>query len=160
MRKLNVKIPAGVDSGTRIRLASEGEAGQLGGPSGNLYVFVTVEPHPVFMRNEFDLHLELPINIAQAALGASVKIPTLDGKEETLEIPASTQTGRTFTKRGLGVPRLQRSGRGDMVITVRVVTPTNLSHEQKELLRVLAKTLGDTTVEQPQKGCFDRIFGS
>jgi molecular chaperone DnaJ len=160
MRKLNVKIPAGVDSGTRIRLASEGEAGQLGGPAGNLYVFVTVEPHPVFMRNEFDLHLELPINIAQAALGASVKIPTLDGKEESLEIPASTQTGRTFTKRGLGVPRLQRSGRGDMVITVRVVTPTNLSHEQKELLRVLAKTLGDTTVEQPQKGFFDRIFGS
>jgi molecular chaperone DnaJ len=93
-------------------------------------------------------------------LGATIKVPTLDNKEEVLEIPPGTQTGRTFTKRGLGVPRLQRSGRGDLIITVRVVTPTNLSHEQKELLRALAKSLGDTSVEQPQKGFFDRIFGS
>jgi molecular chaperone DnaJ len=158
-RKLNVKIPAGVDSGTRIRLAGEGEAGQLGGPPGNLYVVVNVEPHPVFVRDQFDLHLELPVNFAQAALGASVKVPTLDNKEEILDIPAGTQTGRTFTKRSLGIPRLQRSGRGDMIITVRVVTPVNLTQEQKELLRSLAKTLGDTSVEAGQKGFFDRIFG-
>jgi molecular chaperone DnaJ len=158
-RKLNVKIPAGVDGGTRIRLAGEGEPGQLGGPAGNLYVVVSVESHPIFVRNEFDLHVELPINIAQAALGATVKIPTLDGKEDLLEIPAGTQNGRTFTKRGLGIPRLQRSGRGDMIITIRVVTPTNLTVEQKDLLRALAKTFGDGPGDQ-QKGFFDRIFGS
>jgi molecular chaperone DnaJ len=159
MRKLNVKIPAGVDNGTRIRLAGEGEAGQFGGPIGNLYVVINVEAHPYLVRDGFDLHYELPINFAQAALGATVKIPTLDNKEEMLEIPAGTQTGRTFTKRGLGIPRLQRSGRGDMLITVRVVTPTNLSPEQKELLRALGKTFGDSAGDQ-QKGFFDRIFGS
>lgn len=158
-RKLNVKIPAGVDSGTRIRLAGEGEAGPFGGPPGNLYVVVNVEPHPYFVRDQFDIHYELPINIAQAALGATVKIPTLDDKEEMLEIPPGTQTGRSFTKRGLGIPRLQRSGRGDMIITVRVVTPTSLTVEQKELLRQLAKSFGDSTGDH-QKGFFDRIFGA
>ncbi|HXF61337.1 MAG TPA: DnaJ C-terminal domain-containing protein, partial [Caldilineaceae bacterium] len=158
-RKINVKIPAGVDDGTRIRLAGEGEAGQLGGPPGNLYVVVSVEPHPIFVRDQFDVHLELPINIAQAALGATVKVPTLEGGQEELEIPAGTQTGRTFRLRGQGVPRLQRSGRGDMIVTVRVTTPTNLTAEQKQLLRELAKTFGDQNVE-PQKGFFDRIFGA
>ncbi|HMN28131.1 MAG TPA: DnaJ C-terminal domain-containing protein, partial [Caldilineaceae bacterium] len=151
--------PAGVDSGTRIRLAGEGEAGYGGGPAGNLYVVVNVESHPYFVRNEFDLHYELPINVTQAALGAMVKIPTLDNKEETLEIPAGTQNGRTFTKRGLGVPRLQRSGRGDMVITVRVVTPTNLTSEQKDLFRALGKTFGEIPGEH-HKGFFDRLFGN
>ncbi|MCX6049928.1 MAG: molecular chaperone DnaJ [Chloroflexi bacterium] len=158
-RKLNVKIPAGVDEGTRIRLVGEGEVGQLGGPPGNLYVIVTIEPHSIFVRNEFDIHMELPINIAQAALGATVNIPTLDGTEESLEIPPGTQNGRTFRKRNLGIPRLQRTGRGDMVISVRVVTPVNLTTEQRDLLRALAKTLGDAPVE-PSKGFFDRIFGS
>lgn len=158
-RKLNVKIPAGVDEGTRIRLAGEGEVGQLGGPPGNLYVVITIEPHAIFARDQFDIHMELPINVAQAALGATVKIPTLDGTEDTLEIPAGTQTGRTFRKRNLGIPRLQRTGRGDMVITARVVTPTNLTAEQKDLLRTLARTFGDEPNE-PSKGFFDRIFGS
>ena len=154
-----MKIPAGVDEGTRIRLAGEGEVGQLGGPPGNLYVVITIEPHAIFVRDQFDIHMELPINVAQAALGATVKIPTLDGTEDTLEIPAGTQTGRTFRKRNLGIPRLQRTGRGDMVITARVVTPTNLTAEQKELLRTLARTFGDEPNE-PSKGFFDRIFGS
>jgi molecular chaperone DnaJ len=158
-RKLNVRVPAGVDEGTRIRLAGEGEAGQLGGPPGNLYVVVSVEPHPIFVRDGVDVHLEMPINFAQAALGATVTIPTLDGEEHSLDIPAGTQTGKTFVKKGLGVPRLQRSGRGDMIVTTRVVTPVNLDAEQKELLRKLSKTLGDMPVE-PQKGFFDRIFGS
>lgn len=158
-RKLNVKIPAGVDEGTRIRLVGEGEVGQLGGPPGNLYVVVAIAQHPIFVRNEFDIHMELPINVAQAALGATIKIPTLDGTEDMLEIPAGTQTGRTFRKRNLGIPRLQRTGRGDMVITARVVTPTNLTNEQKELLRALGKTFGDLPAE-PSKGFFDRIFGS
>ncbi len=158
-RKLNVKIPAGVDEGTRIRLAGEGEAGQLGGPAGNLYVVISVDPHPIFVRDGFDIRLELPINIAQAALGATLKIPTLDGTEETLDIPAGVQTGKTFRKKGLGIPKLQRNGRGDMIITIRVVTPVNLNSEQKELLRKLAQTLGDETIEE-HKGFFDRIFGA
>lgn len=158
-RKINVKIPAGVDEGTRIRLAGEGEAGQLNGPPGNLYVVIEVEPHPVFVRNQFDLHLELPLNVAQAALGAAVKVPTLEGSQHELEIPAGTQTGRSFTVRGLGVPRLQRSGRGDLIVTAKVMTPTNLSNEQKQLLRELAKTFGGQNVEPQQKGFFDRIFG-
>ena len=157
-RTLNVKIPAGVDEGTRIRLAGEGEAGQLGGPPGNLYVIVTVEPHPIFVRDGFDLHLELPINVAQAALGATVKVPTLDGKIEELEIPPGTQTGKVFRKKGQGVPKLQRSGRGDLHVNVRVMTPATLTAEQKELFRKLALTFGDETTEQ-HKGFFDRIFG-
>lgn len=157
-RKLNVKIPAGVDEGTRIRLVGEGEAGQMGGPPGNLYVVVSVDQHPVFVRNGSDLLLELPINVAQAALGATLKIPTLEGTQEDLELPPGTQTGAQFRKRGLGVPHLQRNGRGDMLINVRVVVPAKLSAEQKELFRQLGKTFGDGPPDQP-KGFFDRIFG-
>jgi len=133
-RKLQVRIPAGVDDGTRIRLAGEGEVGQLGGTPGNLYVVISVASHPIFVRNEFDILLEMPINIAQAALGATVVIPTIDGTEEDLEIPAGTQTGRTFRKR------------------------SNLNDEQKELFRQLAETFDDQSIEQ-NKGFFDRIFG-
>ena len=158
-RKLNVKIPPGVDEGTRIRLAGEGEAGQLGGPPGNLYVVVTVEPHSIFVRDGYDVHMEMPINVAQAALGASLEVPTLDGEIESLEIPAGTQTGKTFRKRGLGIPRLQRTGRGDMHITARIMTPTRLNDEQKELFRQLAESFGDDSTEN-HKGFFDRIFGS
>lgn len=158
-RKLNVKIPPGVDEGTRIRLVGEGEAGAMGGPPGNLYVIVAVDPHPVFVRNQSDLLLEFPLNVAQAALGANVKIPTLEGGQEELEIPAGTQNGAQFRKRGLGVPHLQRNGRGDLLISVRVVVPVKLNAEQKELFRQLARTFGDGPPEQP-KGFFDRIFGS
>jgi molecular chaperone DnaJ len=158
-RKLSVKIPPGVDQDTRIRLAGEGEAGILGGPPGNLYVVVNVDSHPFFTRSEFDLQMELPVNIAQAALGATVRIPTLDGKEETLELPPGTQSGRTFRKKGLGIPRLQRSGRGDMLVTVRVVTPTDLTSEQRTLLQQLAKSFGEESIPQ-SKGFFDRIFGT
>jgi len=158
-RKLKVNVPAGVDDGTRIRLAGEGEPGVLGGPAGNLYVVISVEAHPLFVRNEFDLHMELSINIAQAALGATVQIPTLDGAPDKLEIPAGTQTGKSFRKRGLGIPRLQRTGRGDLIVTARIVTPTNLNNEQKELLRRLAESFGDESVEH-KKGFFDRILGT
>ena len=130
----------------------------LGGPAGNLYVVVSVTDHPIFARAEFDIEMELPVNIAQAALGATVTIPTLDGKDETLEIPSGTQTGKVFKKRGLGIPRLQRTGRGDMLIHIRVVTPTELNGEQKELLQQLARTFGDESI-QTHKGFFDRIFG-
>jgi len=159
-RKLNVKIPAGVDDGTRIRLAGEGEAGQNGGPPGNLYVVVAVAPHKFFVRNGSDILLELPINVAQAALGATIKIPTLEGATETIEVPPGTQTGAQFRKRGQGVPHLQRNGRGDMLITTRVDVPTKLTSEQKELFRQLAKSFGDDTPREETKGFFDRLFGS
>lgn len=159
-RKINVKIPAGVDEGTRIRLAGEGEAGQLGGPAGNLYVVVSVEPHRFFVRNGSDILLELPVNVAQAALGATIRIPTLEGEAESLEIPAGTQTGSQFRRRGLGIPHLQRNGRGDMIITTRVEIPAKLTAEQKELFRQLARTFGDTGSREESKGFFDRLFGS
>ncbi len=159
-RRLNVNIPAGVDDGTRIRLAGEGEAGTLGGPPGNLYVVISVEPHEIFQRDGFDIHMELPINFAQAALGATVKVPTLDGGQQELEIPPGTQTGKTFRLRGLGIPRLQRSGRGDMLVTVRVLTPVNLTDEQRELLRRLGESFGDNNIgAQHKKGLFERFFG-
>ncbi|MBX2999345.1 MAG: molecular chaperone DnaJ [Caldilineaceae bacterium] len=157
-RKLKVNVPAGVDEGTRIRLAGEGEAGMLGGPPGNLFVVITIEPHPIFMRNEFDIHMELPISFAQAALGDTIEIPTLENGREPLEIPAGTQTGKNFRLRGLGIPRLQRTGRGDLNVTVRVITPTDLSDEQKDLFRRLAVTLG-TEINEPKKGFFERLWG-
>jgi len=153
-----VKVPAGVDDGTRIRLAGEGEAGNMGGPAGNLFVVVSVESHPIFVRDQVDVHLEYPMNISQLALGATVRVPMLEGKEEMLEIPSGTQTGEVFRMRGKGVPRLQRNGRGDMIVTVRVRTPTGLSPEQKELFRQLAETFDDESIQE-HKGFFDRIFG-
>ncbi len=156
-RKIKVNVPAGVDNGTRIRLAGEGEAGMLGGPRGNLYVMINVEDHPEFLRDEFDIHLELPVSIAQATLGATVEIPTLGGGTESFVIPAGTQTGRSFRKAGMGIARLQRSGRGDMIITVKLVTPTGLTEEQEVLMRQLADSLGDD-VNAPRRGLLDRIL--
>jgi molecular chaperone DnaJ len=122
-------------------------------------VIVSVDAHEVFVRKDSDLLLELPLNVAQAALGATVKLPTLEGGQDELEIPPGTQNGAQFRKRGLGVPYLQRNGRGDMLINVRVVVPAKLNAEQKELFRQLARSFGDGPPEQP-KGFFDRIFGS
>lgn len=157
-RKLNVKLPAGVDESTRIRLAGEGEVGQYGGPSGNLFVVVSVEPHSIFVREGDDVLLDLPISMAQAALGAEVDIPLIDGAIDTLEIPAGTQSGRTFRKRSQGVPHLQRGGRGDLIVTARVVTPTKLTEQQKDIFRALAQSFNDESTE-PSKGLLDRIFG-
>ena len=155
-RTLSVKIPAGVDSGVHVRLASEGEAGQRGGPPGNLFVVLEVKPHPYFQRQENQIILETPLNMARAALGGKVKVPTLDGDVE-LEIPAGTQTGDTFRLRGKGIPYLQRSGRGDQLVLVRVVTPTKLTPRQEELFRELAGTMCDEDCRQPQKGLLDKI---
>jgi len=155
-RTISVKIPAGVDSGTRVRLAGEGEPGQKGGPPGNLFVVLDVKPHPYFQRQENKIILETPLTMARAALGGKVKVPTLDGDVE-LEIPAGTQTGDTFRLRGKGIPYLQRSGRGDQLVLVRVVTPTKLTARQEELFRELAETMCDEDCRQPQKGLFDKI---
>ena len=159
-RSLNVKIPAGVDSGNQIRLAGEGEAGTRGGPPGNLYIVIHVKPHPYFRRIEDTLHLELQVNIAQAALGDEVEIPTLEGSEKRT-IAAGTQTGDTLVMRGLGIPKLRRdgsnAGRGDQVVTIQVRTPTNLTKSQKELLQELGKTLDREVVPQREKSFFDKV---
>lgn len=157
-KKIEITIPAGVDEGTRIRLANEGEAGLRGGTPGNLYVLLAVQEHKFFKRQDNDLLLELPINIAQAALGAEMKIPTLEGDEEKLDIPAGVQTGRTFRVKGKGIPHLRnKDRRGDLIVIVRVVTPTSLTPVQKDLLLQLAKTFGDEPLVKSDRGLFDRM---
>ncbi len=159
-RRLRVKIPAGVQDGTRIRLPGEGEPGQRGGQPGNLYVFLTVKPHKLFQRVDDDILLELPINIAQAVMGAEVEVPTLDGPK-LVKIPPGTQPGKVLRLRGLGVPHLRGNGRGDMLITVNVRIPrqSELTDEQRELFTRLAETLSPVPVEERSEhgGFFDRM---
>lgn len=155
-RSISVKIPAGVDDGTRIRLAGEGEPGARRGPAGNLYVVLHVKPHKHFRRQDTNILLELDLNVAQAALGDKIVVPTLDGDDE-LVIPAGTQTGEVFKLRGKGVPHLRRNGRGDQLVMVHVLTPTKLSKQQKDLLTQLSKTLGKEVVHQPEKGLFEKV---
>src|SRR5512141_525813 len=151
--KKKVPIPAGVDSGTQIRLAGEGGPGVFGGPNGSLFLVLHILPHQFFKRRENDIILNLDINIAQAALGAEVEVPTLDG-DEKLKIPSGTQPGKVFNMKGKGVPFLHRNGRGDQLVIVNVEIPTKLSKEQKELFEKLAESLG-TTVKPQEKGFLD-----
>jgi molecular chaperone DnaJ len=155
-RTIAVRIPPGVDEGTRIRLASEGEPGVRGGPPGNLYVVLHVKPHAHFRREDTNILLELDINVAQAALGDKLQVPTLDGPEDLL-IPAGTQTGEVFRLRGKGVPYLRKNGRGDELVMVPVLTPSKLTKRQKELLTELSRTLGKEVVHQPEKGLFSKF---
>jgi molecular chaperone DnaJ len=155
-RTISVKIPAGVDAGTRIRLAGEGEPGSRGGPNGNLYVVLHVKPHEHFRREDNSIVLELDINVAQAALGDKISVPTLDGDEEFV-IPAATQTGDVFRLRGKGVPYLRRNGRGDQLVIFHVVTPDKLTKRQKELFSELGKSLGREVIHQPEKGLFAKV---
>ena len=133
-KTLSVKVPAGVDNGDRIRLAGEGEAGEKGGPTGDLYVQVQVKPHPIFRREENDLMCEMPISIGIAALGGELEVPTLGGKLK-LKIPAETQSGKVFRMRGKGVRSVRGGPAGDLLCRVNVETPVNLSGRQKDLLR-------------------------
>lgn len=156
VRKLIVDIPSGVDDGMRMRLAGEGESGVFGGPAGNLYVVLHVKPHEYFRRREQDILLNININVAQAALGADIKVPTLEG-ESKLHIPPGTQTGAIFRLRGEGVPRLRGGGRGDEVVIVNVAVPTELSAHQRELLAELGKTLSSEVAPAGGKGFLDRL---
>jgi len=155
-RTLSVKIPAGVDDGMRVRLAGEGEPGVHGGPPGNLYVTISVKRHLYFRRRDSDVLLELAINVAQAALGDEITVPTLDG-EVPLKILPGTQSGKVFRLRGQGIPRLRRNGRGDQLVIIQVTVPTRLTEEQKQLFKELSKTLGKEVIPQAEKGFFDKI---
>ena len=138
-RSLSVNIPAGVDNGMQIRLTGEGEAGERGGPAGNLYVAVSVKEHKVFNRDGDDILYQLPVNFAQAALGDEVEVPTLYG-DTRLKIPAGAQAGQIFRLKDKGAPRLKRSGWGDQMVRLVVTTPDSLSKEQKRLFEELART--------------------
>lgn len=150
-----VKVPAGVESETRIRYSGEGDAGRFGGPSGDLYVVLTVKPHAFFERDGDDLHCVMPISFPQAALGTELEIETLDGSE-SIKVPEGTQSGREFRMRGKGVPHLNAHGKGDLVVEVRVETPTKLSRQQKDLLRQLGETMPMTN-EPQSRGLFDKV---
>jgi molecular chaperone DnaJ len=156
VRRLTVKVPPGVDSGTQIRLANEGELGEYGGPVGNLYVVLDVKPHQYFRRREDDIVLEVQVNVAQAALGDEIVVPTLDG-DEKISIPAGTQTGRVVPIKGKGIPHLRRPGRGDQLVVVQVSVPTQLTAEQRDLFAKLAKTLGKEVIPQSEKGFIDKL---
>jgi molecular chaperone DnaJ len=155
-RKLSVRIPPGVDDGTRIRLTGEGELGVLGGPPGDLYVFVSVKPHEFFVRRDNDIILELSINVAQAALGDRITIPTLDGDEE-ISIAPGTQTGDVVRLKAHGVPYLRRPGRGDQMIVITVAIPKRIDERQRELFEELSQTLGKEIIAQRERGFLDRV---
>lgn len=154
VRKI-VSIPAGVDNGTQIRLAGEGQPGANNGPNGNLYIELQVKPHKFFRRHNDDIILDLNINIAQAALGADIEVPTIDGATN-LRIAPGTQPGKMFTLKGKGVPHLRNGGRGDQHVVVNVDIPTRLSAEQRRLFEELAQTLGSEAKPQ-ERGFFDRL---
>jgi molecular chaperone DnaJ len=162
VRMLKVKVPPGVDSDTQIRLTGEGGPGQDGGPAGNLFVVIDVRPHEFFKRRGEDIYLDLHINVAQAALGDSIMVPTLDG-DEPLDIPAGTQPGKVFRLRGKGVPRLDRSGRGvpmgrgDQHVLIQVAIPKKLTDDQQELFQELSRTLGKEVVPHGEKGIWDQL---
>jgi molecular chaperone DnaJ len=156
-RKLQIKVPAGVDTGSQLRIAGEGEGGLAGGPPGDLYVVVRVAEHDFFKRDGAQLLCEMPVNLAQAALGATLEVPTLDGGTTRLSIPEGTQTGASFRIRNQGIPNLGSRGRGDLHVVVRVVTPTRLSGEQKKLLEQLAKVLPVPEITEKDRSILDRM---
>lgn len=154
-KKINVKIPAGVDTGNRIRISGAGEAGDKGAPPGDLFIVVYVREDDFFEREGDDIFCRVPISIVQAALGDEIEVPTLDGKVK-LRIPEGTQTGTSFRLRGKGMPRVNSTYRGDQHVRVVVLTPTELTEKQRELLRKLGEEIGVKPSEQ-QKTFFEKV---
>lgn len=154
-RKINIKVPAGVDTGSRLRISGEGELGERGGPPGDLYVFIHVKPHKLFTRQGNDLLYEIPISFIQATLGDEIEIPTLEEKVK-LKIPEGTQTGTKFRIRGKGIPDVNGFGRGDLFVKVNVVIPKKLNDKQKELLMKFAEISGEE-IKKPQKGLINKM---
>ncbi len=156
-KKLEVQVPAGVEDGTRIRLAGEGEAGARGGPAGDLYVFVSVKPHRFFKRDGANLYCRVPVSMVDAALGDHVEVPIIDGKKNKVSIPSGTQSGTQLRLRGKGMSILRSSSRGDMYIEIAVETPVNLSKKQKELLEEFSGQ-GKTRNNSPEsQGFFSKV---
>jgi molecular chaperone DnaJ len=155
-RTLSVNIPVGVEDGTRIRLAGEGEAGLRGGPAGDLYIFLEVAPHEFFQRDGADLHCRVPISMISAALGGEFEVPAIDGSKVRVKVPSGTQTGRRFRLTGKGMPVLRTKQTGDMYVQVAVETPQNLTKRQRELLAEFEKLSSEAT--QPESaGFFSRV---
>lgn len=154
-RKIEVKIPSGIEDGSQLRVSGGGEAGLRGGPPGDLYVVISVRPHKQFKRHGNDLALEIPISISQAALGVEMEVPTMEGKA-SLRIPEGTQHGATFRLKGYGMPHLRGSGKGDLRVKVKLVVPKRLNSRQKELLAEFAHLSGEE-VGLENKGIIDRV---
>lgn len=145
-RTLSVDVPPGVEEGTRIRLSGEGQAGMNGGPAGDLYIFLSVVPHPIFQRDGHDLHCRVPVSFVTAALGGAIEVPTVDGGRAKIAIPEATQSGRQFRLRSKGMPVLRGGGmQGDLYVEVAVETPAKLSKKQKELLKAFEKESAEGT---------------
>ena len=161
VRKIAVPIPAGVDDGQQIHLRGEGELGGRGGPPGDLYIVISVAAHELFKRQDTSIVYDLTVNVAQAALGAEVEVPTIDGQEK-LKVPSGTQSGAVLRLRGKGVPRLRGAGRGDQLVRVRVVIPQELTDEQRQLFERLDASFNGHATIDPQgakggRGLFDRV---
>ena len=156
-RTLQIRIPAGVDNGSQLRIGGEGEPGAQGGPSGDLYVVLRVADHSFFKRDGTHLVCEVPVGVAQAALGATIEVPTLDGGKAKLNVPDGTQSGTVLKLRGQGIPALGGRGRGDLHVLVRVVVPKHLNAEQRKLFEQLAKTLPVPDVKDKDKSLLDRM---
>ena len=155
-KRITVTIPAGIDDGQAVSLRGQGNAGKNGGPAGDLIVGVRVKPHPQFRRDGTTVLYEQPVTFFQAAMGAELEIPTIDGKVK-YTLPAGTQTGTTFRLRGKGIPELRGRGRGDQYVTIRVQVPTSMNAEQKEALRAFAQAMGENVPEESGlKGFFDK----
>ncbi len=154
-KTVSLKIPAGVDTGARMRLRGEGEGGRKGGPSGDLYVIIHVEPHEVFQRDGSLIYCQLPLDMAKAALGCTIDVPTIHGKE-SLDIPAGTQPGDRFTLRNQGVPSLRGGSKGDMIVEIKVIIPRKLNKQQKELLKKFSENSPDG--EESHEGFFNKLF--
>ena len=157
-KKLEVNIPAGIDDRQNIVLRGQGSAGINGGPAGDLIIEVRVKEHPLFIRRGNNIYFEVPISFAEAALGAEIEIPMLDGSREKYKIPEGTQSGTDFTMRGKGVADVNSKRRGDLIFTATVETPNNLTSEQKELLKKFAASLGENN-NKKKKSFFSKIFG-
>lgn len=155
-RTIEIKIPAGVDTGLRLRIAGEGDAGSSGGPPGDLYVVLKVDEHPVFERRGADLFCSIPVSFPQAALGASIDVQTMDGRQN-LRIPAGTESGTVFRIRSKGLPKLNSGGRGDLYVEVRVAIPKHLSRSQKRLIEDLSKTLPTENRPTQKASLLDKV---
>ena len=155
-KKIHIKIPAGIDNGQQIRVAGKGEPGVNGGPAGDLYVVIQVRSHEFFQRDGDDIFCDMPITFAQAALGDEIEVPTVHGKVK-LKIPAGIQTGKTFRLRSKGVPNVRGYGHGDQNVRIRVITPTNLTERQKELLREFNDLSGNEPAGESEDSFFSRV---